>query len=139
MGGDGLFEHGGRVMPFEKRRRVEIDRGRGDERDGNNGDKNLRRINDHGAANEAQDEPERRQRLARTRDDKPQRPAGEKDEHFRRIGEGHVPVGEALVKNARYVIDEDRRESEAAPEIDFVRGSHSGEYGFLASSRDRKP
>jgi hypothetical protein len=37
------------------------------------------------------------------------------------------------------VIDEDRRESEAAPEIDFVRGSHSGEYGFLAYSCEGKP
>ena len=40
-------------------------------------------------------------------------------------------MGEALVENARYVIDEDRRQCEAAPEIYFVRGSHSGAYAFL--------
>jgi hypothetical protein len=35
-------------------------------------------------------------------------------------------VREALVENAGDMIDEDRRQCEPAPEIDFVRGSHSG-------------
>src|SRR5262249_52023945 len=53
-------------------------------------------------------------------DEEAQRPAGEEDEEIGRIRDREIPVRQMLVEDARNMVDEDRDERKAAPEIDCV-------------------
>lgn len=123
MGAHRIVEDGRRIMQIEQKAGVEIDRGRGKHGDRHLGNDELSEINLHGAPTQAQEQRPHRQRRRSVRL-QPQRPAGEKDEEFGGIRKRQIAIGEMFVKNAGNMVEEDRDEGEAAPEIDLVRFPH---------------
>ena len=110
-----IVEDGRGVMPIEQIGRVEKKRGRREKRDCHLGDENLRDINMKGAC---------WQRARRAIDENAQCATGEKHKKFGRIRQRHIAEREALEINPRNVVDKNRNEGEAAPEIDLVGCAH---------------
>ena len=125
MGLDRVLEDRPGIVPVEQQRRIEVEGARGDGGEREHGDEDLRGIDRDRPSEQARRQPQ--DRCARLDiDDEAQRPSGKKHEQFGRIRQREIAMGEALVEQARHMVDEDRDEGEAAPEIDLVRLPHAG-------------
>jgi hypothetical protein len=115
-----VLEERGSVVPIQEERVFREVSGRGEQRERKAADQDVRGIDlDRPAA-----QPERQGRRAvaapAARDQQSERPAREEHEQLRRIGNRKIAVREALVIDARDVVDEDRNERKAAPEVDDI-------------------
>ena len=120
MGRHRIVEHGGGVVPFQQQRIVELDRGQRQHGDGEHGDQDLRGVELERAAEQAQHHVARRHGAAAAVRHQPQRPAGEEHEQVGGIRDGKIHQRVARIKQAGDVVDEDRDQREAAPEIDRI-------------------
>lgn len=129
MGRGGVLEHGAGVVPVKEERLVEIKRRPGEDRERQQCDQHLRRVDFHHPAEQA--EHDVAQRLVRAlADDEAHRPARQKDEELGAVGDRYVARGKVRVDDSRNVIDEDRDEGEASPEVDLVGRPHVWGSGY---------
>src|SRR5208282_818665 len=135
---DRVFEGGGRIVPLQNIGLVKLPRCAGDDRQGEKRDEDLREINGQGATGESIDHGA--QRLVGQRiEDEAQRKASKEDEKLGRIRQGIFAERVFLEHDARHMIDENRHQCKAAPEIDAVRRPHAvlSPVGILAQIGDR--
>ena len=115
-----IVEHGGGVVPLEQQRIVELDRGQRQHGDRQHGDQHLRGIKLERAAKQAQHDVARRHGAAAAVRHQPQRPAGQEHEQIGGVRDGEVDQRVFGVDQTGNVVDEDRDQREAAPEVDRI-------------------
>ena len=124
---DRVGEEASGIVPFEKERIVEDQSRPGDHGQGDRHSGDLCTVDFDRTRQEPQHAFQTRFRPTVTpaRGD-PDRPSGQEDEQFRGIRDAVLRIGVTFECVARDVVDVDRHEGEATPEVDRVRFAHYG-------------